>query len=354
MTTSFAQTNNQDSISYREFVIQDTLKTSTDSANAQISIDTVSHEIENYEADVVVDSSISVNTINAAPRNIAIIRKKEIDTVSVCYHNPVADIIFTSSDYIHVNSVSYFPFQFVQKNNEMLSAKREHIEKSLKNGETLPITPFRNDWIIGIVILSIILFSIVYDSVKTLFPNIARFFLFRITKEEKKNQTEVFHWKSVILNLSSLFIISIFAYFAILYRGIISNGLSEFTIWLLSAVTIAVAVTLRHFICAITGMVSGATEIFNDYIITVYQAYRFTGFFLSVLVVLFLYTPLIAAESCLITGCIIIAILYLIRISRLFLLFINYKVSIFYLILYLCALEILPVLLSIKYFSGLI
>jgi hypothetical protein len=120
---------------------------------------------------------------------------------------------------------------------------------------------------------------------------------------------------------------------------------------LFSAVIIVIAIALRHFICIAAGLISGATKVFNDYIITVYQAYRFAGFFFFVVMILFFYTPLINAKSCFITGCTGIAIIYLIRVIRLFLLFINHKISIFYLILYLCALEILPVLILIKYFS---
>jgi hypothetical protein len=46
--------------------------------------------------------------------------------------------------------------------------------------------------------------------------------------------------------------------------------------------------------------------------------------------------------------------MYLIRVIRLIIIFLNRNISIFYLILYLCALEILPVLIVIKYFTGLV
>ncbi len=53
-------------------------------------------------------------------------------------------------------------------------------------------------------------------------------------------------------------------------------------------------------------------------------------------------------------GIIVLGILYLIRVLRLFVIFINRNISILYLILYLCALEILPILISVKYISGLV
>ena len=347
MTASFAQENNQDSSSYRGFVIQDTLRTSTDSANVQIPI----HETEEVDSSVVVINEIVAPLIR---NNEIIVRRREIDTVSVSHRPTAADMVFASPNHITSELYLSFPVQFVQKNNEMLSEKRERIEKNLKNGETLPATPFHNDWTIGIIIFSIILFSIVSSSVKTFFPDIARFFLFREIKEKENKSSELFYWKSVFLNVSSFLLISIFVYFAVSYMGATPAGLSEFKIWLFAVSAIVIALTFRHLTCKTIGLLSGATKIFNDYIITIYQTYRFAGFFLSIVMILFFYTPLITAKSCLITGCIMIALLYLIRIFRLFLLFINYKFSIFNFILYFCALEILPVLISIKYFSGLI
>lgn len=232
--------------------------------------------------------------------------------------------------------------------------KKEFTEKSLRSGEALPAMPFRNDWTISIIILSVILFSIVYASSKTLFSTIAQFFRFRKTIEDENKATRLFRWESILLNISSLLIISIFAYFVVSYKGIVSSNLSGFKIWFFAMLIIVIALTLRHFICIITGFMSGLIEIFNNYIINVYKTFRFTGFSLFIVIILFFYTPLINAANCFIIGCTIVAILYLLRVLRLFLLFINYKVSIFYLILYLCALEFLPVLISIKYFSGLI
>jgi hypothetical protein len=242
----------------------------------------------------------------------------------------------------------------VQENNEILYGKKEFSEISLRNGEALPAMPFRNDWTIGIIILSVILFSIVHTSTKTLFYTIAQFFLFRKTMENETKTTKLFRWESVLLSISSFFIISIFAYFAVSYKGIVSGNLPGFTIWLFSMGIIVSALFLRHIICLITGVISNSIEIFNHYTVTVYQVYRFAGFFLFIVIILFFYTPLINAKSCFVIGCSVVATLYLIRVFRLFFLFMNHKVSIFYFILYLCALEFLPVLISVKYFSGLI
>jgi len=246
----------------------------------------------------------------------------------------------------YFDSVNCVPFQFVQK--------KEYIEKKTGNIEALPVMPARNDWTIGIIIFVLILFSIVYASTKTFFSTIISGGLFNKTMQDENKTIKLFRWEPMLLNTSSFFIISIFLSFAVSYSGVISGNFTGLKIWLYSTGIIVIAIILRHFICIITGLISNATEVFNDYIVIVYQTYRFVGFSLFIVMILFFYTPLINAKGCFIIGCAVVALFYLIRVLQLFLLFINHKISIFYLILYLCALEFLPVLIFIKYFSGLI
>ena len=65
------------------------------------------------------------------------------------------------------------------------------------------------------------------------------------------------------------------------------------------------------------------------------------------------YTGILPEKLLISAGAIVISVHYLIRVFRLFLIFIKRNISIFYLILYLCALEILPVLIVFRFFSGL-
>jgi len=78
------------------------------------------------------------------------------------------------------------------------------------------------------------------------------------------------------------------------------------------------------------------------------------GFLTFLVALLILYTTLFPAKVYFSIGFYAIGILYAARVLRLFLIFINRHVSIFYLILYLCALEILPVVILVKYVTGLV
>jgi hypothetical protein len=101
------------------------------------------------------------------------------------------------------------------------------------------------------------------------------------------------------------------------------------------------------------GNLSGESEVFNEYLLNVYQSYRFSSLIVFTLVILLVYTAVLPTSVYFIAGVIVLIIFYLIRVLRLFLIFMKRNISILYLILYLCALEILPVLILVKYFTGL-
>lgn len=281
-----------------------------------------------------------------------------LDATSVCMRNAIADITYYNHEYI-ISSIepfcsNLFPVLFTEKTRQMYSDRKTTVEKYLKSGQNLPQKPFHDDWTIGIILAAIFLFTLVRTTTKSHLPGITRFFLFRGTKEESSRDiTGIFQWPSTMLNLSSFLVIGLFTYFTADYYKLIPPVIPGVVVWLISVGSIIFAVTIRHLICIITGFLSGQEEVFRDYIHTVYQSYRFCALLLFILVIMMSYTGFLPIISYFIIGAILFLSLYLLRIFRLFIIFINRNISIFYLILYLCALEILPFLIVIEYFSGL-
>ncbi len=350
----------QDTVPHiNKFISQDTLKSGIDTLYVII-------QTGNQEADTAGRDSatITVRTHSREPGTLSSslrvsnTESKFIDTTSVCSRNPVADVTFFDPDYI-ICSVDpelllRFPYQFTDKNIKIQAERKALLEKHLRNGELLHQSLFHDDWVTGILLVAIVLFSLVQATSKNFFHGIARFFLFRgINEEGTRDMLGMFQWQSTLLNLSSFMIISVFACFAASYYSLIPDSISGFSGWFIALGSVIASVTLRHLTCYLTGILSDQRSIFHDYLHTVYQSYRFGAFFLFILVILMAYTHFQADTGYLISGAGILIILYLFRILRLFLIFINRNISIFYLILYLCALEILPVLITIKYFSGL-
>jgi hypothetical protein len=288
-----------------------------------------------------------------------IIRFVLSDTTSVCKRNSITDVTFYDSDNVIAkigpDFSNRFPFLFTERNRQLQAEAKVSLVKQLKSGQDLPARQFHDDWVIGIILIAAFLFSLIRATSKSLFPGVPGFFLFRgINDPSSRDIGGLFHWHSTILNLISFFVIGLFSYFAAYYFNLIPPGISGLLFWLISLAIIISAVTLRHIICLITGNISGEKEVFSEYLLGVYQSYRFSAFFLFVLVIIISYTSMLPVRGSLISGFIVLGIMYMIRVLRLLIIFINRNISIFYLILYLCALEILPVLISVKYFTGLV
>jgi hypothetical protein len=281
------------------------------------------------------------------------------DTTSVCVRNSITYITFYDSNNVvfkkNLTSFNRFPFLITEKPAQKQAEARASLINHLKPGKDLPAQPFHDNWIIGVILIAAFLYSLIRTTSKSMFPGVARFFLFGgINDPSSRDVAGIFHWQSTLHNLISFLIIGLFAYCAAYYYNFIPSGIGGIFFWLISLGIIISAVTLRHFVCVIAGNISGEKEVFREYLLGVYQSYRFGALFLFFLIILMSYTLFLPARVGIISGVIVLAIMYLIRVIRLLIIFLNRNISIFYLILYLCALEILPVVISVKYFTGLV
>jgi hypothetical protein len=282
----------------------------------------------------------------------------QTDTSFVSVRNSISDVTFYDPENIvtriDLESCNGFPFLFTSKSRLIEAKKREFIIKHLKPGEERSQKRLQDDWVLGIILIVASIFALVRIISKSLFPGIARFFLFRgINDPGSRDVAGLFHWQSTMLNLISFFVIALFCLSAGSVYEIIPSGFSSILVWLISLAVIIIAVTLRHFICTITGNISGQIDALHDYLTGVYQSYRFSALFLFVIVILMNYTVIFPARVLIIPGIVVFGVMYLIRLLRLILIFLNRNLSIFYLILYICGLEFLPVLITVRYFTGI-
>jgi hypothetical protein len=281
------------------------------------------------------------------------------DTTSVCPRNSIADITFHDFNnfVFRLDYAKYeqFPFILVEKARNHQKEERTWLMKHLKQGMEIPANPLHPDWMIIIMLAATFLFSLVKSNSKRMMPYFERVFLFRGKNEPaSRNVSGIFHWQSTILNLISFLIIGLFGYSVAAYYNVIPNGTRGIVNWLIVLGMVSGAITIRHLVCVITGSASGQQEVFREYLLGIYSSYRFGAIFLFAFIILMTYTEILPVRDFILSGIFIMCIMYLIRVIRLLIIFINRSVSIFYLILYLCALEILPVLIVVKYFTGLV
>ena len=282
----------------------------------------------------------------------------EPDTASVCTRNPISDVTFYDSTSfiftIESPPPDGFPFALIEAGARRESQEKETLIRSLREGDSIPSQPFSGDWPVFAVMASIFLYSLISLISRRFFQDMKRFFLFRgVGDPASRDMQALFHWQSTIINLVSFLNVALFAYCAAEYFEFIPEMIPGFIFWLMCTVLVMVTVTARHLICLMTGNISDQPDAFSEYIITVYHSYRYGAVLLFLISVMIMYTGIFKTEALLLAGSLVTGATYLIRVIRLFMIFIRKSISIFYLILYLCALEFLPVVVLLKYFAGL-
>jgi hypothetical protein len=281
------------------------------------------------------------------------------DTASFCSRGSIADVTFSDSTNIVTRldpgHLQDFPFIFTGINRIAREESKAELIHHLKEGERLPPNLYKNDWILPLIVVTVFIYGVVFSESASFFRGIFKFIFFRgINESASRDISSIFQWQSSIFNLAAFINISIFAFLSSVWSGLIFLEDKPFLLWLICFGVVVSSLTVRHLICSILGNMSGEKEIFREYLVAIYQYYRLAALFLLIISGLILYTVFIPKNILFYTGFSFIALLYTIRVFRLFLIFINRHVSIFYLILYLCALEILPFVIIIKYVTGLV
>jgi len=279
--------------------------------------------------------------------------------MTVCKRNPIADVTFYDSanvvKQIDSTLIYRFPFVFTEINRKVQLENRAILVKQLKDGDQIPEGQYHVDWIVAFLLVSAFSYAVVRSTSGNIFRGVWRFISFRGINESGSRDTDaLFQWNSTLLNLASFINLSLFGYLITIRYHLSFQEIKGFLVWLICLGIIIVAITSRHLICYAIGKASGEEEVFREYLVGIYQAYRMAGLLIFLDIILILYTTFYPVKIYFAAGIFIIGLLYMARVLRLLIIFINRHVSIFYFILYLCALEILPVVILVKYVTGLV
>lgn len=217
------------------------------------------------------------------------------------------------------------------------------VQVTLHDGIPLPENYFRHDWITVLLIVSVIIFGVVLSFSRHLLGDIGRIFSFSSGKRVVPDSRGIFQWQATLANFVSFTNIGLFLYLLMSESGYsMPFGLEGPLLWAALFGALSFLVTARHFATFITGAISGRAALFSEYLNNIYSLYRLMGIALLPIVVAVAYMNYFEAETLLKAGVIIIILVFIIRIISLLIIFMRSNISIFYFILYLCALEIMP------------
>jgi len=162
--------------------------------------------------------------------------------------------------------------------------------------------------------------------------------------------SEVLSWPPVIRNIFSALNIGLFTAVSLLSGGITEPHGPAGSIWLTAIIagSFIAAVMLRHLTSIVTAELTGWKNPLREYMNVIYNVWFTTALLLFLLNAVIIFSPLNNPLPVIITGLAVSAILLIVRALRLLVIFRNGHISILYYILYLCALEVLPVLVILK------
>lgn len=147
------------------------------------------------------------------------------------------------------------------------------------------------------------------------------------------------------------------SYFSYLFLSfiIIGGGYSFFTngtYWDFSTLYLCGGLFIYHIIfigiIRLIGWLFNSSQIATEFIVHIWIFNINTGLFISPLIIALTFVPQSSIEFILYTTAAIIALLFIIKIICWIKILLSNRVSIFYMILYLCALEIIPLLVLYK------
>jgi len=163
-----------------------------------------------------------------------------------------------------------------------------------------------------------------------------------------RDKNAVLQRVSLSLNIISVLSLGLFFYFALKINGIELPAVHEFVFYLIICVAFALVLLWKQVFSSIMGFVLLLQKEFAEYAHNVFVYYKLMGIALIPFSLLIAYSGKEMETYLLWGGLSVLFVILLLRYGRSFRVFMQKGVSIVYLILYFCSLEILPIVLIVK------
>jgi len=256
------------------------------------------------------------------------------------------DVIFIQTS--HSQTIQELQLKAIADKTSIVQEEKG-FQGNLRTGTSL-------DWLPGILLLSLFIFSwikMVYQ--KYLVQVITSLINYQVSIRLLREKNVLFRNMALGLNFVFSLNIGLFIFFYLQYHNLNQINSSNFISVLIYSSGVVVLYYIKTFACRLIGNLFMVKEQFGEYVHNIHLYNKNIGLFLIPIVVAF---PYISSNQIkpvvLYFGLAMIIGMFLMLIYRGFQIIIRNGVSTFYLILYLCAVEILPILLLIKYSYTLI
>ena len=223
--------------------------------------------------------------------------------------------------------------------------------------DTMPSKYFyQPSWVMVVIVLSLMLIGYLYSAFNSRFNTfIKAVFLSRYSVQASREERSLSHPVSLLLSLNFILTASLFILQLLSSRTFFHSGI-EYT--LLAFFRIAITLLSIYFVkivfLRILAHIFYQQEIISEYIFTIFLVTQFLGVVLIPVIIFIAYGSAAFTSAALVAGMILFAGALFLRVGKgLLSVFEGRTTSLFYIILYLCTLEILPLLIGVKLFEKL-
>lgn len=256
----------------------------------------------------------------------------------------------TSTNFLEENALNYAA---PAKGREVqlfagIQQKPEHIIPRERNH-------FKHDWLFGIFIFLIVLFVWIRVFYSKFFATLANALVsFQLSLKLFQERNVLSNRVSLVLNFIYIIVTTIFIFELIEYSGFAGTAMTGMNLFLLLLNIVMIYTVLRVMILRLTGSLFLVTPLLSEYIHNTFVINKGLGISLFPVVIMIHYLPYRIVPALLVFGVALYAIALLFKGFRAYQIIIRKDILIFYLVLYLCTLEILPLLLGYKFVISLI
>jgi hypothetical protein len=217
---------------------------------------------------------------------------------------------------------------------------------------TPPTHDLRPDWLLALIIGSLVLIAwlkLFYD--KFLDQIMQSVTNYQLSVKLLRDQNIFSKRVAFVLNLNLVFMGGAFIYLLFGYYNLRPLPLNDFLSYLCYSGCLMMLLMARYAVLHITGYLFDKHHVFREYLHQIFLIYKSMGIYLIILVIGLAYIREEWRILFIYLGMALISVAYLLRFFKGVRILMNKDVLIFYLILYLCTLEILPFLILYRFFS---
>jgi hypothetical protein len=211
------------------------------------------------------------------------------------------------------------------------------------------------DWLLGIFLLMTLFFIWIRIYYSKFFMTLANALVsFQISAKMFRGKNVLHRRVSIVLDFIYLVVLSVFIFELATHFNIVKLEMSRFNLFLVFLNIIMLVTLFRIFVLRFTGYLFVNQSLFNEYIHNTFVVNKGIGIALFPVIIAAHYFPPTMITEILMIGTVILLLAFILKAIRAYQIIIRKDILIFYLILYLCTLEILPLLLGYKIIISLI